>query len=145
MRSKIKKYEFPKDVFKSYNNALKNNPTWSFDAADVNISKWNFFKNSNEDILMQLKSFEGMTWHEIEKSSGGRKNGTNNHFVKISELVKEAQQEIKKLHYIDNKIYSLFSLRLSGKTRMYGIREENTGLFKIVWLDLEHEIYHLRK
>ena len=36
-----------------------------------------FFKNCNENILLQLKSFEGMTWAEIEKTAGGRKQGTN--------------------------------------------------------------------
>ena len=145
MSKKLKKYELPSNIFDSYNDAIRNNPTWSFDAVDVNLDKWNFFKNANESILLQLKSFEGMTWFDIEKTSGGRVKGTNNHFVKISELSKEARQEIRNLKYIDDKICSLFSLRLSGKTRMYGIREETTGLFKIIWLDFNHEIYCIKK
>ncbi len=53
MSKKIKKYELPKIIFDSLNKAIKNNPTWSFDIADINIDKWNFFKNCNKNILLQ--------------------------------------------------------------------------------------------
>ena len=145
MFKKVKKYEFPNDVFESLNSVIKYHPTWSFDISDTNIEKWNFFKNCNEEILLQLKSFEGLTWAEIEKASGGRKAGNNNHFVKINDLSNEAQLEIKKLKALDSKIMLLFSLRLNNLTRLYGIRDEKTGVYKIVWIDFKHEIYKINR
>ena len=79
-----------------------------------------------------------MTWSEIQSASGGKRagNGTNNHFEYIAEMSKEAQKRAKELHL---DVDQLFSLRLTGKERLYGIL--NNGVFYVLWYDAQHEIY----
>lgn len=101
---------------------------WSIKNADA------FF----DDILQKLIAYEGMTWAEIQAASGGKKsgNGTNNHFENISEMSKEAQQRATELRL---DVDQLFSLRLTAKSRLYGILTD--GIFRILWYDRNHEVY----
>lgn len=87
----------------------------------------------------KLSSYEGMTWAEIQSASGGKTKGTNNHFAYISKLDKEAQKRAMELHL---DVDELFSLRLTGTLRLYGILEN--GIFSIIWYDQNHEIYPLK-
>ena len=70
-------------------------------------------------------------------SSGGRSHGTNNHYEDVADLCKEARDRIIELKLID--IDRVFSLRLSGTERLFGILED--GIFSIIWYDPNHEIY----
>lgn len=117
--------------------------SWSLNLIDINIDKWNFLKNSSEKVLEELKSYEQMNWYEIISKYSGRKNGTDNHFVPIINLSKEAINELKKLKYLSENLSTLFSLRLNNLTRLYGIIDEITGTFRIVWFDNEHKIYSM--
>ena len=133
----------PKNAFNNLKSYLKLHPIWSFEYVDVNIDKWNLIKNINSDILDHLKSFEGLSWSEIQQASGGKKKGTNNHYVPIFDLSTEAKNEIKKLKYLSENLQAIFSLRLTSLIRLYGIIDESTGIFKIVWFDKKHEIYYI--
>lgn len=121
----------------------KTKPVWSFDFADFEHEKWNILhsdfinKNQNKSIFKSLKDFEGMTWQEIDSSSGGRAKGTNNHFIKFDQMIKDAQTRAIELNLFE-LCDSLYSLRLSGKQRLFGILYD--GIFHIVWYDCEHEI-----
>lgn len=118
-------------------------PTWSFKYLDNNYEKWGFIhvKDINSTIISKLKDYEGMTWKEIIETSGGRTNGNNNHFENISDLILEAQKRWKNLKL--DEYDRIFSLRLTGKQRLYGILDN--GVFKIVWFDQKHEIYPSKK
>lgn len=119
---------------------LKKHPVWAFQYCDLSHDKWSITKCNSfyDDIMKKLISFEGMIWDEIQKASGGKGagNGTNSHFERISDLCKDAQKRAMELHL---DVDELFSLRLTGKLRVYGILEN--GIFSVVWYDPEHEIY----
>ena len=88
-----------------------------------------------------MKDYEGMTWGEIMKATGGRRTGNNNHFENVDEFIKEAQErwiELKLEEYSE-----AFSLRLTGTHRLYGILED--GTFRVIWYDEDHEIYKSTK
>lgn len=112
------------------------NPVWRFHRYDQDHPKWCLSqKDFYGYIISKLISFERMTWHDIEAASGGRKQGTNHHFIPVSDMTKEAQQRLQ-----DIKVFydELFSLRLSNIERLYGILEN--GIFHIIWYDPQHEI-----
>jgi hypothetical protein len=77
----------------------------------------------------KLKSFESMTWQEIEGPSGS-------HFIEVSQCAKDARDRLRALQYDD--IDMLFSLRISGRARVFGIRERR--ILRILWWDPEHQI-----
>lgn len=114
-------------------------PVWSFRLLDNDYTKWSVSNVNNiySTIIEKLKNYEGMKWSEIIKATGGRTHGNNNHFESISSLIPEAQKRWKELNL--EEYDSVFSLRLSGKQRLYGILID--GTFKIVWFDPVHEIY----
>lgn len=128
-----------KKVAKEKEDALaykKQFPVWRFNRYDQSHPKWCINKKDfYSDLMTKLISFEGMTWHEIEATSGGRKAGTNHHFIRVADLIKDAQKRLDELNlYYDE----LFSLRLSSKERLFGILEN--GVYHILWYDAYHEI-----
>lgn len=124
------------------NAYLSKHPVWSFYRCDMEYEKWSI-KNAKsfcKDILDKLISYEGLTWAEIQAASGGKAHGTNSHFEYISEMVHEAQKRAETLHL---DVDQLFSLRLTGSSRLYGILDD--GIFYVLWLDQKHEIYPSEK
>jgi hypothetical protein len=83
-----------------------------------------------------MQNFETMTWHEILKASGGRSNGNNNHEIPISDLCSDARKRLEELNLDDTD--SIFSLRLAGKQRIFGIKEKR--VLKIIWFDPDHSV-----
>ena len=122
---------------------LKKKPVWSFCRIDNGYDKWglNTVNNLYDTIISKLRDFEGMTWDEIIKASGGRSQGNNNHFENISSLIPEAQRRWSDIKL--DEYDQIFSLRLTGTQRLYGILEN--GVFQIVWFDPSHEIYCTKK
>lgn len=119
------------------------NPKWSFKNMDLEHERWSLSKCDEiyAYILKKLMDFEKMKWSEIVSTSGGKKNGNNHHFENVNGFIKEAQDrwlELKLEAYTE-----VFSLRLTGTHRLYGILEE--GVFRIIWFDENHEIYKSKK
>ena len=81
------------------------------------------------DIVPKLKNFESMKWSDIV----ARKD--LNHSVSIDSLTKEAKDRVLKLRL---DVSELFRFRLTGKQRLWGIRDRN--IFRILWWDPEHLI-----
>lgn len=69
-----------------------------------------------------------MKWSEILNR--------NSHAVPISKICPEAQGRLKELKQDD--VDELISLRLTGKKRVWGIRDQN--ILKILWWDPEHTV-----
>lgn len=116
---------------------LKKHPIWAFHRCDKDHEKW-AIRNCErfyEEIVEKLISLEGMTWAEIQSASGGRRSGTNSHFESINSLCKEAQNRFMELHLDTDEV---FSLRLTGTVRIFGIMEN--GTFNVLWYDPKHEI-----
>lgn len=118
-------------------------PVWSFKRLDNGYGKWGFvhIDDLNTTIISKLKEYEGMTWGEIIKATGGRAHGNNNHFENVSDLIQEAQQRWRELKL--EEYDRIFSLRLTGEQRLYGILDN--GVLQIVWFDPKHEIYQVKR
>ncbi len=90
-----------------------------------------------DKIYPKLKDFEGKNWNEIQREYyGNEKRKTKHHAIPVDHLVKDAQNRLKVLGIRD--IDELFSLRLDGKFRIFGIRK--FGCLQIIWFDPNHEI-----
>lgn len=112
------------------NSYFDRTPSWSFSKCDLDYQKWSL-KQSDifNEIIPKLISFEQRRWKEIISDK------KHNHWIECISLSKEAQDRLNELRlYYD----SLFSLRLSGKIRLFGYIEN--GVFYIIWYDPEHEI-----
>lgn len=116
---------------------LTKTPAWAFSRCDREKWALNECGNLYKSVIEKLGSFEGMTWAEIMAQSGGRSHGTNSHFENVYDLKKEAQKRLQELHLDD--LDQVFSLRLSGTERLYGIL--NDRILRIIWYDPNHEIY----
>lgn len=117
----------------------KQTPLWSFKYLDNSYDKWQI--ESTQELLSELKSYEGLTWQDIMSASGGKRkgNGSNSHYIAISEICREAQQRLIaiKLDAED----TLFSLRIGSKKRLWGLLRSRA--FEMIWYDKNHEIYPL--
>ncbi|OAD21029.1 hypothetical protein THIOM_003223 [Candidatus Thiomargarita nelsonii] len=91
---------------------------------NIDAKKW-------QEILQKLGHFETRTWADI-------KNDGNNHAVEIQNSPNpEVPKRLIDIHLDD--IDELFSLRLSGKERVWGILEGH--ILKILWWDPNHEVW----
>jgi hypothetical protein len=70
-----------------------------------------------------------MNWGEIEKKN-------KNHSIPLDHVTKAARDRLKEMNRDD--LDPLFSLRLSGKVRIWGWRDQE--LFYIIWWDPEHTV-----
>ena len=86
------------------------------------------------EILPKLQHFESMTWAEIMQAAGGRARGNNSHFVQVGKLTRQAKARLAEIGQDD--VSELFSLRLTGTTRIYGIRDRRA--LKLLWYDPHH-------
>lgn len=124
-------------------NSLKK-ACWHLGLLDFNC-EWGFNKIQEiellYEILSKLKNFETMTWQEIFDASGGRKHGNNSHGIPIKSLTAAARKRLKELKLDDYE--SLFSLRLTGTQRIWGILDG--CILKILWFDSKHKVYPLDK
>jgi len=84
----------------------------------------------------KLAQFETMTWAEVNHPNTGC------HPIKIKDLCSEAQKRLADIKVVEFE-EELFSLRLSGKERLWGIRDHH--LFQILWWDPSHEVYPIGK
>ena len=113
-------------------NYKTQHPSWQISRVDED-GKWGWnsigVDEFKSEILAKIKNFETITWAEIL--------GDKNHEVSISEISKDAKKRLAQLKLED--IESLVSLRLTGRKRIWGIRD--VSVFKILWWDPEHEVY----
>lgn len=111
-------------------------PVWSLRVLDVD-GPYCFFRTTitkAREIRKKLADFESMTWASIE--------GPQSHFVQVEDLARDAQRRLVEIGQDD--IDELFSLRLSGRERIYGIRGP-TGVLKLLWWDADHQVYPVEK
>ncbi|NBU71866.1 MAG: hypothetical protein EBS53_10540 [Bacteroidetes bacterium] len=94
---------------------------------------WNHLRHNWKEIVSKLDDYQTRAWDEILKDCGGRKAGTNHHPISVQELNKCA---IKRIAALGMDEENVFSLRLSGRERVYGIRR---GIyFDMLWFDPTH-------
>lgn len=111
------------------------NPAWSFNLIDFD-GPWCPKIMDRERflyVLEKLCEFESMTWREIE--------GSRSHSIEVWMLCKQARDRLLVIRQDD--IAELFSLRLSGRERVWGIRDGH--IFRFLWWDPEHKVYPVQK
>lgn len=121
-------------------------PVWSFRYIDNEHGKWGTQINSDilPSILYSMKSFEQMKWSNILTSTSGRSGNTRSHPIPIQKLIPEAQKRFNELNLDEIFDEDIYSLALTNKLRLFGFIDEN-GIFFLVWIDREHEIYKVYK
>jgi hypothetical protein len=96
---------------------------------------WNNADKSEtwDGILKKMAEFETMTWDQIERKGS--------HDISLSDLCSEARKGLARINQDD--VDELFSLRLTGKQRIWGIRDRS--ILKIIWWDPDHTVCPSRK
>lgn len=88
------------------------------------------------EVFPKLSHFEMSDWNTIEREGYGSHGKTKHHSISVSDIVPKAQKRLAELKLDD--IDSLFSIRLSGKFRIWGIRK--FGYLQVLWFDPNHEV-----
>ena len=78
----------------------------------------------------KMANFETMTWATIKSSR-------DNHSCLVADISRDAQKRLREINL--DQYDELFSLRFSGKIRVWGIRDQR--VFKILWWDPNHTVY----
>lgn len=121
------------DFYRKLKSAFNNNiPSEIVHQISLDVSRTFFM----DKIYPKLRDFEQKTWTEIEKETTGKEGRSKHHFIDIEKLSKDAQSRLEELKI--NDLDSLFSLRLEGTLRIFGIRKQN--YLRILWIDPEHEV-----
>lgn len=106
-------------------------PSWRIGALEM-VDPYGWHRLDADGIRYihgKLSNFESMKWSEILENR-------QNHPVSVGIISKEAQERLAALNQDD--IDELISLRLSGKERVWGIREHSA--LKVLWWDPEHQV-----
>lgn len=101
------------------------------------LSHMFFFK----DVLPALRSIETQTWGEIDRATHND-GKSKNHFIGWAMLSQKAKELLSQMK-LDDSAEKLYSLRIGGKKRIVGIRQDNC--LDILWICREHDIYPSRK
>lgn len=116
---------------------------WSVKFTDFADSKFGIQKLKHEylfpEVIGFLIHYSTMTWGEILRASGGRRNGNNNHGLELDSLTpagKNAVIRVQNENAEIDKEWPVFSLRTEGQKRILGFRERTT--FHLVWYDMDH-------
>lgn len=112
-------------------------PVWSFKRMDKEWMAPHDYFSSNyaSGFIKTLHDLEHMSWGEIIQTYGGKKRGTNSHFIPVCDLCTGAQKRLRELQIEED---SIFSLRLQGKHRLFGLIDN--GIFNIIWYDHNHAV-----
>lgn len=118
----------------------KHTIAWQFHRRDHDHGTWGWNQLDDGQFLRlvneHLSSFETMTWAELAKAAGGRRAGNNHHFIAVADCCKDAQKRLTELKLDD--FDELFSLRLTGKWRLFGIRDGR--VLRLIWCDQDHTV-----
>ena len=112
-------------------NPRARNPVWAFRVVDIG-GPWCWRGIDGDglvDVLQKLRSFESMTWEQIDGPSGS-------HGVAAARLCKRARDRLVDIRQDDTD--EVFSLRITGRRRIWGILDEH--VLRILWWDPEHEV-----
>ncbi len=105
--------------------------SWSFNIIDID-GPYCFSKIKSpeglRDLLDKLRNYESLKYSEIV--------GDKSHWISVQSCDKQAVDRLKEIKLDD--IDQIFSLRLTGKCRVFGLWEGR--LFLILWYDPEHAV-----
>jgi hypothetical protein len=118
-------------VTKGFDSGDTELPTWRVGTLDLE-GPWGW-KNLDcntvwNQIHKKIKSFETMTWAAIQEAGS--------HNVLVSKFCPVAKKRLREIELDD--LDELFSLHLSGKPRIWGIRDRH--ILRLLWWDPEHQV-----
>lgn len=108
---------------------------WRFSACDCG-GRWpwtNLVGDDHHRVIKRLVEFERMTLAQIRD--------THSHEVPIDGICKAAQDRLAEIR-LDDLEY-LFSLRITGRERVWCIRDIN--MMNVLWWDPLHEVWPVEK
>jgi len=107
-------------------------PKWSFQLLDHDGPfGWHRLHISDVPALCtRLAELEKHSWTSIS-------SGTGSHFIDSAQIVADARKRLIELK-LDSHMDEIYSIRICGKQRVYGIN--NNNIFYFLWWDPEHEI-----
>jgi hypothetical protein len=85
------------------------------------------------EVSKKIESLQGMMWREVLAADGAVKNGNNNHAIEVHKLSKAAQGRLNDIELSED---SLFSFHLTGRLRIYGVRDRK--VCRLLWTDPWH-------
>ncbi len=113
-------------------NASQRSPVWRVRTMDVG-GPWCFLGKMDAILSgafqKRLADLETMSWAAIDGQTGS-------HFVPTSSFSKVARDRLRELKQDD--VEQLYSLRVTARIRVWGIREEH--VLKFLWFDPDHEV-----
>ncbi|MCU7816542.1 MAG: hypothetical protein KZQ81_15420 [Candidatus Thiodiazotropha sp. (ex Rostrolucina anterorostrata)] len=116
---------------KSVGNSETQSPSWHVNTIDRQ-GPWGWesipAKTLWGNLHEKLCSFETMKWYQFPQQGS--------HLIQVRDLCRAAQKRLVEIQQDD--IDELFSLRLGGKERVWGIRDQS--VLKILWWDPNHEV-----
>lgn len=110
----------------------------------VRTGKFSFTSDRSDfdskEILDTVIEYNQLTWAEIMRATHGTRGKTNHHYIgdHLDDLSKAAKDDVRKF-VEEQQLDKLFSFRLNGKTRIYGLRDGEK--FEVMWYDPNHEFY----
>lgn len=110
---------------------------WVFSNVDVDgIFKFDPHREDfdTEDVFDKLIQFSKRTWSEL-RSETHDVGKSKHHFLSDATLSKEAEERIVRLHMEEDRD-RIFSLRLTNKIRIIGLRDRERFIVK--WYDPNH-------
>jgi hypothetical protein len=127
----VPKEKFPKSVPAA--SFYQSRPSWRVGRMEViDPFGWHKIPADKHEIRGKLAGFEGQTWADIIMRSQN-----NHHFMPVTKICEQAQERLNALRLEDTD--ALFSLRLSGPERIWGILDN--GVLLVLWWDHFHVVY----
>ena len=125
-------------VVPSIDTLLSFHPSWRFAALDIEGQfGWSSVDRGElEEIRTKLGEYERLTWGEIKIQQADR-----NHLIGIASMSRAAQARLRQ---ILPGVEELFSLRITGKKRIFGIIQDH-GAMLLVWWDRHHQVCPTKK
>ncbi|MDP8223216.1 MAG: hypothetical protein P9L99_07655 [Candidatus Lernaella stagnicola] len=118
---------------------------WRVNKSYIDLDGPYGWKNVSTDALLFevikcLQDHEARQWKEVlnDHDSKGHKK---NHDMPVDKLVTLAQKRLQEINKEEED--SLFSLRVSGKQRLWGIRKSST--LYLLWWDPDHKVYSVKR
>lgn len=111
---------------------------WDFRYVDT--SMWPFVVN--ESLLKKLKDISNTSMMDLMSETHGKRGRSSSHYIRNQWMLSSKARH--RLH--DLRLWgqpNLFSLRLTGTTRIYGFLY-NGNIFRVLWLDKDHVIVQTR-
>lgn len=105
-------------------------PAWRFGCIDMG-GRWGWHlaaPDARQNVYEKLRTLEVTHWYDLDRSGS--------HSVARDRLIRDAQRRLETLKRDDED--EIYSLRLSGKERVWGFRRQN--VLEILWWDPNHEV-----